>query len=504
MATSRSYNLDLSRVDRAASGSLTQQLVDLITAEIDSGRLAAGSRIEPTRALAERAGINHLTAVRAYRRLAELGYVTAVVGRGTFVRRMLPGPPAADSCDWQSAVLPERRSSYANDALALSFRMPREAELISLATGWPDPALLPVDDLARITAEVFADEAAEALSYLDPEGLPGLRAEIATRGRVHGFAREADEIVITSGARQAIDLVARAVLRPGDVVAVEAPTFAGTLSSLQATGARLIGIPVDEDGLDVGALERVLSRHEIKLCVLQSSCQNPTGRDLSAARADRLIELARERSFFVLDDGVYAGVRFDGAERRRLRHLAPSHVIYVDSLSKTIGGGLRLGWVAADGPIRSRLIDLKLGSDFHTSSLIQHLAARYLAGGSYEEMLQRTIPIYRDRRDVLLESIDRRLAGEATYSFPLGGHHVWVTLDRPTDERLLLREALRSGVTFTPGRAMVPEEAVRGQLRLSFSLLGPAELDEGVRRLGTALRQLRRDAGAGRAAMAIS
>ena len=331
-----------------------------------------------------------------------------------------------------------------------------------------------------------------------------LRSEIAARGALHGFAREADEIVVTSGARQGIDLVARAVLRPGDVVAVEAPTFAGTLSSLQATGARLIGVPVDQDGLDVDALERVLARHEIKLCVLQSSCQNPTGRDLSGPRAARLIELARERSFFVLDDGVYAAVRFEGAEPLRLRHLAPSHVIYVDSLSKTIGGGLRLGWVAADGPVRSRLIDLKLGSDFHTSSLIQHLAARYLAGGWYEEMLERTIPVYRERRDVLLESIDRRLAGEASYSFPRGGHHVWVTLDRPTDEQLLLREALRCGMSFTPGRAMVPEEAVRGQLRLSFSLLGPAELDEGVRRLATALRQLRRDAGVWRAALAIS
>jgi len=494
----------LSRLDRLAPGSLTQQLVDLIRSEIDTGALPGESRLEPTRALAERAAVNHLTAVRAYRRLAELGYVTAAVGRGTFVRRVLPGPSTSDSSEWQTAVLPERRASYANDALAMSFRMPRDAEMISLATGWPDPALLPVDDLARIAAEVFAEVGADALSYLDPEGLPELRREIAARGRRQGFAGEAGEIVITSGARQAIDLVARAVLRPGDVVAVEAPTFAGTLSSLQATGARLIGIPVDENGLDVGALERVLARHEIKLCVLQSSCQNPTGRDLSASRSARLVELARERSFFVLDDGVYAGVRFEGAEPRRLRHLAPSHVIHVDSLSKTIGGGLRLGWVAADGPIRSRLIDLKLGSDFHTSSLIQHLAARYLAGGCYEEMLERTIPVYRERRDVLLESIDRRLAGEASYSFPLGGHHLWVTLARPTDEQLLLREALRCGVTFTPGRAMVPEEALRGQLRLSFSLLGPAELDEGVRRLGTALRQLRRDAGAGRTALAIS
>ncbi len=149
--------------------------------------------------------------------------------------------------------------------------------MISLATGWPDPALYPVAELARIAAELFAEAGGDALSYLDPEGLPALREQIAARGRASGFAADAEEIVVTSGARQALDLVCRVLLRPDDVVAVEAPTFTGTLSSLQATGARLIGIPVDDDGLDVDALERVLARHEIKLCVLQSACQNPTG-----------------------------------------------------------------------------------------------------------------------------------------------------------------------------------------------------------------------------------
>jgi 2-aminoadipate transaminase len=370
--------------------------------------------------------------------------------------------------------------------------MPADRDLISLATGWPDPDLYPVDELARLTAEILAEERGRALSYLDPEGLPALRAEIAARGRASGFASEPDEIIVTSGARQGIDLVTRAILRPGDVAAVEAPTFAGALSSLQATGAQVIGIPVDEDGIDVDSLERVLARHEIKLCVLQSSCQNPIGCDLSEERGARLIELARARSFFILEDGVYATVRFEGGERRRLRELAPGHVIYVDSLSKTMGGGLRLGWIAAEGPVLSRVVALKLDSDFHTSSLIQHLAARYLAGGEYEQMIERSLPIYRERRDALLDSLERRFAGEAEFTSPRGGHHVWVTLTRPTDEQLLLREALRCGVAFTPGRAMVPEESVRARLRLSFALLPPDQLDEGVRRLAIALRELHR------------
>lgn len=486
-----SHNVDLSDLDRGRSDSLTEQLAGAFREAIDGGRLAPGARLEPTRALAERAGVNHLTAVRAYRRLAEEGYVTGSVGRGTFVRRV-PPQPASTGTDWQVAVLPARRPSYANDVLSQTFRLPPDPDLISLATGWPDPALYPVDELRRMLDELLQEERGNALTYLDPEGLPALREQIAERGRRLGFASQPEEVVVTSGARQAIDLVTRAVLREGDVVAVEAPTFAGTLSSLEATGAQVIGIPVDENGMDVDALERVLARHEIKMCVLQSACQNPTGYDLSDERATRLIELARERSFFVLDDGVYATVRYDGGDRPRLRVRAPGHVIYVDSLSKTIGGGLRLGWLAASGPVRSRIAALKLDTDFHTSSLVQHLAARYLASGQHEQLLARTMPTYRERRDALLDCLERRLGEEATFSQPAGGHHVWVTLNRPTDEQLLFREALRQGVAFTPGRAALPEEGTPDQLRLSFALQSPERLEEGVRRLASALRQVRR------------
>jgi DNA-binding transcriptional MocR family regulator len=178
-----------------------------------------------------------------------------------------------------------------------------------------------------------------------------------------------------------------------------------------------------------------------------------------------------------------------------MRSELPSHVVYVDSLSKTIGGGLRLGWVASSGPIRQRMAGLKLASDMHTSSLIQHTAMRYLASGAHDRLLATTNALYRERRDALVDSLERRLGDEATWHVPQGGHHVWVTLRRPVDERQLYGEALRQGVAFTPAAATMADPGSESGLRLSFSLLGAEQLDEGVRRLAAALRAVRRDVG---------
>jgi 2-aminoadipate transaminase len=256
----------------------------------------------------------------------------------------------------------------------------------------------------------------------------------------------------------------------------------------------VLGVPVDRDGLDVDVLERLLARHEVKLLALQTAAQNPTGRNLSEERRQRIAELAIERNFFVLEDRVYADARLEGAPTRALRELIPSHVVYVNSLSKVVGGGLRLGWVAARGSVRERIALMKLEADFHTPTLIQHITARWLATGAYDRHVEKTLPFYRERRDALLAALERHLPGEYHVDPPQGGHHLWVTLTRPLDERALYAEAVRGGVAFTPGGAVTVERRTQTSLRLSFSLLGPEELDEGVRRLARAIREVRRRA----------
>jgi DNA-binding transcriptional MocR family regulator len=481
---------------RDGETSITQQLTDHISGLIDSGELEPGSKLPATRALAADAGINHLTAVRVYRRLAELGYVTAAVGRGTFVRRSVPVAAAAAvaraSDDWQLGMLAQRTLSYADEMLRGALHAAHTGDAIALGAGFPDPELCPSQELAEIAAEIARDSPRAVTSYLEVEGLPELRERLAELGRDAGYATAADEILVTTGARQAIDLVARALLDPGDVVVVESPTFAGILSSLQATGARVLPLPVDGDGPDIAALERILARHEVKLVALQPSCANPTGWDLSPARRERLLELARTRGFLILEDGVYATIRYDEAPLRRMRASAPSHVIYVDSLSKTIGGGLRVGWIAASGPVFDRLVQLKLDSDIHTAALPQHLAARYLRGDRHDLLLARAIPVYRKRRDALLRALDRHLRHDAVWTIPSGGHNTWLTLHEPVDERALYVEALRAGVSFLPGGAVQAEKSTRTSMRLSFGLVDPSLHDEAIRRLAVALREVRR------------
>ena len=489
-----SYKVDLSGLQRAGDVSLTQQLVERFSAAIETGALEPGEKLPPTRELAAQVGVNHLTAARVYRKLAELGYVTASVGRGTFVRSLAPAGSSEYGDDWQVYTLPQWEMTYAEQVLADSFSSPGDSGLISLAVGWPSPRTFPTEQLARITAEVFEEEGGEALSYLPAEGLWAFREQLAARGRDEGSAEDPDEIIVTSGAKQALNLVARATLEPGDVALIESPTFLGMLESLRYAGARVIGVPVDEDGLDVDTLERLLARHEVKVVALQTACQNPTGRHLSEDRRRRLAELAVERNFFVLEDRVYADAHFEGQPVRPLRELAPAHVIYVNSLSKVVGGGLRAGWIAARGPVRERLAMLKLEDDFHTATLIQHIAARWLAAGAHDRHVAATLPYYRERRDALLAALERHLAGEYRADPPQGGHHVWVTLTRPLDERALYSEATRHGVNFTPGGAVTVERRSLTSLRLSFSLVEPEELDEGVRRLARAIREVRRRA----------
>lgn len=500
-----SYNLNLSDIDRAGEDSITAQIAERIRLAIDTGDLAPGDKLPSTRALAEQASVNHLTAVRVYRRLAEEGYVTAGVGRGTFVRSVPPPAAADDEGVWQHAVLPEAKPSYVNEVWAETLHLsssagaisaPRsETEIMDMSVAWTAPELHPVDKLRVIADELFATHGGAMLGYTQPEGVPDLLEEIARRGELSGFARSAEEVVVTSGARQGIDLACRSVVSPGDVVVCESPTFIGTLSSLLGTGARVLGVPFDEGGIDIDALERILARHEVKLLALQSGSQNPTGQDLSPDRADRLVDLARERSFFILEDGVYANIRFGGAPPvARLRRSAPDHVIYVDSLSKTIGGGLRVGWVAASGEVRRRIAELKLSSDVHSSTLTQYLALEWLRAGNHEQHLRAVNTVYGKRAGALVESVRRRLDDEVSLLDPNGGHSVWLRFRRPLDERRLFAEAIRNRVGFTPGRALRPEQSGQSALRLSFPLLNEEQLDEGVRRLAVAIRAVRRQA----------
>jgi 2-aminoadipate transaminase len=474
------------------------------------GELEPGDRLPPTREVAEIAGVNHLTAARAYRRLADLGLVTGRVGSGTYVRQTAPiarEPNAEDSkaaadTSWQHYALPEVSESPGDRAVRDMFRDAMSADVLPLSVGYPADSLYPAEALSELTETVLAEEGARAFQYIDIEGPDELREQYAALMSRRGVAEEPDSIICTTGARQALTLTARAILRPGDVVACESPSFFGVIEAIWGPGARILPVPVGEDGLDTEALEALLRRHEIKLLALQPRIHNPTGRDLVPERRAHLLDLARRHGFFIVEDGVYGDLRFEGEELRPLRAEAPEHVVYVDSVTKTVGGGLRLGWVAASGPVLRAVAREKRGDDIHSATLPQLVGAKFFAAGHYERHIADTaIPFYRERRDAMMEAVDRELGPVASYSYPLGGGHLWVTLNEPLDERALADEAQRQGVTFVPGAAMLPERPRQTHMRLSFGYLDPPEIREAVRRLGVAIRAIRR--GGRRAAGAL-
>jgi DNA-binding transcriptional MocR family regulator len=490
-----SYKAELSDLTRDGERSLTQQLVDVIAGAIERGELVPDQQLPPTRELAELADVNHLTAVRAYRRLRELGLVTAHVGRGTFVRGAGGGPEPArvtDSIAWQRYALPPSVESYGDRVLAEMHRQATTEGLVPLSVGYPSERLFPVAEIGAAVAAVLEEQGGRALQYSDVQGTPELAVELAKLSESRGAPEDPDDILITSGAAQALSLACRAILRPGDLAACEDPSFTSVIRAMSDSGAEVVGVPMDEDGLDVDALEALLSRREIKLLALQPRLQNPTGRDLAPERRGRLLDLARRHGFFILEDGVYGDLRFAGDELPSLRSEAPAHVVYVDSLSKTLSAGMRIGWVAASGPVLDRIVAAKRSHDIHSPTLTQLAMARYLAGGAYPAQAERARSFYRERLEAMKLSIERHLGAIAGYLEPLGGGHLWVALDLDADERELADEAVRQGVAYIPGNALRVEARPQLNMRLSFGYLEPDQIDEGLRRLAAAIATLRR------------
>jgi DNA-binding transcriptional MocR family regulator len=478
---------DLKREDERAPG---ERIVGILREAIGAGELAAGEKLPPTRELAELAGVNHLTAVRVYRKLRELGLVTSEVGRGTFVREAaatLRAGGGPDSTDWQRYVLPPLIESSGDRAMDEMYRHSQARGLIPLSVGYPSAELFPFDQMREAMSDALDSHDSRALQYTDIAGLPEMVEQVTALSAERGAPEDPGNLLITTGARQGLTLAARAVLRPGDVAACESPSFMGVLESLRDVGARVLPVPVDEQGLDTDALEELLGRQEIRLLAMQPRCHNPTGSDLSPERRVRLLELARRHGFFILEDGIYADLRFEGEDPGSLRRDAPSHVIYVDSLSKIVGGGLRVGWIASSGPVRDRLLYEKRADDMHSATLTQLALARFLAAGEYPAHLERARAFYRERRDALLEAATKHLGGLTTMHRPGGGGHLWLTLSLAVDEGELMTEAVRHGVTFVPGAAMIPEPGSGTHLRLSYGFLDPDKLAEGTRRLARAI-----------------
>jgi 2-aminoadipate transaminase len=383
------------------------------------------------------------------------------------------------------------RSSAMRDLMAVT----AQPEVISLAGGLPDTSTFPPGLLASLMGNVAETACARALQYGPTEGSEEVKACIVDVMAAEGMSADPEDILVTTGGQQVIDLVCRALLDPGDVVLAEAPTYPGAVPSLCAYQADVIQIEMDDSGMRVNEMQAALERldregRKPKFIYTIPSFQNPAGVTMALERRRDLVQIAREREILILEDNPYGLLRYEGDALPTLRSLdGGDYVIYLGTFSKILSPGLRLGWASAPRPVLDKLNLGKQGADLCSSSFSQAFVAAYFKGQDWRAYVQTLTELYRRRRDTMLEALEEHLPGEATWTRPAGGLFVWATLPPYIDTTDLLARALRERVAFVPGRAAYLDGRGGSELRLNFSGVTETDIREGVRRIGRIVQE---------------
>jgi 2-aminoadipate transaminase len=362
------------------------------------------------------------------------------------------------------------------------------SDVIPLAAGMPSPDILPVDHLAELAGDVIRNAGPRSLQYAGSAALPELQSAIERQLAREGIARPVS--LVTNGSQQALDLVGRVMLDPGDIVAIEAPSYPGAFSALTPYQPRLLPVEVDENGVRVDRLEEALRRTSPpKLLYVVSTFSNPSSISLSTQRRRELLAFCRAEGILVVEDNPYGRIRFEGCPESPLVVLDPENVVSLGSLSKIVAPALRVGWALAPEPIAQQMKLAKEAADLCLSPLSQLLAAAYLDSAWFESDLAQLVEHYRVRRDAMLHALDESLDGMAQWTRPEGGFFVWLQLGTEIDTDRLLNEAIRRGIVFMPGSAFYSDGKPRSSLRLSYSTAAPTAIHEGVLRLAALCRE---------------
>lgn len=447
------------QLDPLAPVPLYRQLYEFIRAEIGSGVLSPGEKIPPTRDLASQLGLNRTTVSAAYSLLESEGWISGQVGRGSFVSA---------------------------DAPVLSNAAPTE-ELISFASSRPAESQFPLAEFQATVREVTSGaEAGTILQLGSPAGYAPLREHLLEAARREGTAAGDDEVLITSGCQQALDLIERVLAGRGETVVIEDPVYHGQKNVFLRGNTRLVGVPVTRDGIDMQALSRALLAERPRLLLLTPNFQNPTGTSLSLHAREAIVRLARETGTLLVENDIYGELRYRGTPLPSLKALDPANVVLIRSFSKIAFPGLRVGWVLAPAAIVSRMTEARQWCDLHTDQLSQAILFRFAQSGRLAAHLHRVRERGTERLAAALSGCAHSLPSGTTWTTPEGGMSLWVELPAPLDAAELLVGAEREGVTYLPGSHFAVGRARPGTLRLSFGGLSPEQIAEGLARLGRA------------------
>jgi DNA-binding transcriptional MocR family regulator len=472
----------VARPDPMSGEALYLQVARAIEDALRAGRLQVGDRLPPERELALDLGVSRTTVTGAYQELQARGILRGHVGRGTTV---VGAPP-----DVRDAALPwaQRISPVAIESMQVAYAAPDGPDVVGFGVGLPDPRLYPVETLDSLLDALPRGDA----SLYNPApawGDPLLREILSGWLRSRGIRATPEEILVTTGGQQGLNVLARAFLTPGDVVLTESPTYPGAFLTFRWAGADVVGLPVDHDGVRVDALEEALARYRPKLVYLIPAFQNPTGAVLTAERRRRVLELAVQYRVPVVESDLYGDLYFEHEPPAALRAQDGSGVvIYQGGGSKLGVPGLRVGWLVAPTPAMAALTAAKTFEDLHTAALTQRLAAAFIGGPHAERHLARLRVECRVRRDALVAAL-RQHCPRLRFRVPGGSYYIWAALPAPLTADRLVPLALEHGVGVRPGSTFSPSGGEADHIRLCYAALPPDRIVEGTLRLGRAVDQ---------------
>ena len=393
----------------------------------------------------------------------------------------------------------QRTERMHRSALDELLRPMEPSAVISFAGGLPATDMFPLTEVQEACQRVLAEHGARALQYGPTQGYRPLREMITRHTARYGITITPDNVLVTSGSQQALDVLGKVFLNPGDRILVEAPTHVGALQAWQSYQAEYVSVPVDAEGIHIDFLEAAL-RSGPKFLYVLPNFHNPTGVTLSLARRLKLIAQADHYGVPIIEDDPYGQLRYagehiaplavlDGRSQARADLASPysGNVLYLSTFSQTLAPGLRLGWMIAPTDVMPRLVQAKQGADLQTSLFLQMVAYEVARGGFLDHHVRELRVIYRERRDAMLMALRHSFPPEATWTEPQGGLFVWVTLPPTLDATAVLQEALAAHVAFAPGTAFFAHGGGQHMMRLNFTCMGPDRIEEGIQRLGGVL-----------------
>lgn len=376
------------------------------------------------------------------------------------------------------------------DAVGAILQAAADPKIISFAGGLPAPELFPVKEMKAAVDKVFEEHGQEAMQYGAAKGVTALREVIQQHVKEkENVDSELDNVLVTTGSEQALDLVGKAFVDPGDTVLVEQPTYLCALDVFRSYGANFASVEMDEDGMKMDALEEALKANpNTKLIYTVPNFQNPTGRTMTEERRKQLAELAEKYDVYVLEDNPYGEIRFAGQHVPAVKSFDKSgHVLYMSTFSKTLAPGFRLGWLVADKNVVNKLTVLKQSADLHTDNLAQFAVAQFFADNDVDAHVKEISALYGKRKDLMLEGIKKYFPEGVKYTDPEGGMFLWVEVPGVNDTVELFKECLEHDVAFVPGDPFFAGEVQPGAFRLNYSNMKEDQIEVGLKRLGAAL-----------------